>query len=81
VNRHCTSCNRWRSYDQADFHEAFATDRVLSLTLAATLSAGVAKADSIQIAAPSRHPTQEQQTKAMDKMEQYVSEQKIAHAE
>jgi integrase len=27
------------------------------------------------------HPTQEHQTKAMDKMEQYVSEQKIAHAE
>jgi integrase len=27
------------------------------------------------------HPTQEHQTKAMDKMEQFVSEQKIAHAE
>jgi hypothetical protein len=27
------------------------------------------------------HPTQEHQTKAMGKMEQYVSEQKIAHAE
>jgi integrase len=27
------------------------------------------------------HPTQEHQTKAMDKVEQYVSEQKIAHAE
>ena len=27
------------------------------------------------------HPTQEHQTKAMDKMERYVSEQKIAHAE
>ena len=27
------------------------------------------------------HPTQEHQTKAMDKMEQYVSEQKIVHAE
>jgi hypothetical protein len=27
------------------------------------------------------HPTQEHQTKAMDKMEQYVSKQKIAHAE
>jgi integrase len=27
------------------------------------------------------HPTQEHQTKAMDKMEQYVAEQKIAHAE
>ena len=27
------------------------------------------------------HPTQEHQTKAMDKLEQYVSEQKIAHAE
>ena len=27
------------------------------------------------------HPTQEHQAKAMDKMEQYVSEQKIAHAE
>jgi integrase len=27
------------------------------------------------------HPTQEHQTKAMDKMERYVTEQKIAHAE
>ena len=27
------------------------------------------------------HPTQEHQTKAMDKMEQYVSEQRMAHAE
>lgn len=27
------------------------------------------------------HPTQEHRTKAMDKMEQHVSEQKIAHAE
>jgi hypothetical protein len=27
------------------------------------------------------HPTQEHQTKAMDKMEQYVSEQKIVYAE
>jgi site-specific recombinase XerD len=27
------------------------------------------------------HPTQEHQTNAMDKMEQYVGEQKIAHAE
>ncbi len=27
------------------------------------------------------HPTQEHQAKAMDMMEQYVSEQKIAHAE
>ena len=27
------------------------------------------------------HPTQEHQTKAMDKTKQYVSEQKIAHAE
>jgi hypothetical protein len=27
------------------------------------------------------YPTQEHQSKAMDKMEQYVCEQKIAHAE
>jgi len=27
------------------------------------------------------HPTQEHQTRAMDKMEKYVSEQKIANAE
>jgi hypothetical protein len=27
------------------------------------------------------HPTEEHQTKAMDKMEQFVSEQKIIHAE
>jgi hypothetical protein len=37
--------------------------------------------DSTPLRRRSRHPTQEHQTKAMDKMEQYVSEQKIAHAE
>jgi hypothetical protein len=42
---------------------------------------GDAKSLKNQYGSPVPHRTQEHQTKAMDKMEQYVSQQKIAHAE